>query len=121
MLELYANIKKFRKMKGMSQEQLAKLTGYTDRSSIAKIEKGEIDIPQSKILMFANALGVDASTLMGDTGIVGQPTIEIDDKLASFIDAYKAASPSLRNAALAVLESGVQSHDASHSPQDTTQ
>ena len=49
MLEIYKNIRFFRKKRKMSQEQLAKLTGYTDRSSIAKIEKGEIDIPQSKI------------------------------------------------------------------------
>lgn len=69
MLELYMNIKKFRKEKKMSQQKLAELTGYTDRSSIAKIEKGEVDIPQSKILMFAQALGVDAGTLMGADGV----------------------------------------------------
>ncbi len=69
MLEIYKNIRFFRKKRKMSQEQLAKLTGYTDRSSIAKIEKGEIDIPQSKITLFANALNIDAGTLMGDTGL----------------------------------------------------
>ena len=48
--------------------QLFLLTGYTDRSSIGKIEKGEVDIPQSKIILFAKALGVSASELMGDDG-----------------------------------------------------
>ena len=66
MLELYENIRKYRKRKKITQEKLATLTGYTDRSSIAKIEKGEVDLPQSKILLFANALGVDAGTLMGN-------------------------------------------------------
>ncbi len=69
MLELYENIKKFRKKSEMTQDELAKLTGYTDRSSIAKIEKGEVDLPQSKIILFANALGVSAGTLMGNSGI----------------------------------------------------
>ncbi len=67
MLDLYKNIRKFRKEKKMSQQRLAELTGYTDRSSIARIEKGEIDLPQSKIFLFANALGVDAGTLYGNS------------------------------------------------------
>jgi len=71
MLELYRNIREYRKSKHMSQEELAKRTGYSDRSSIAKIEKGEVDLPQSKIALFASALGVSASELMGDTGIDG--------------------------------------------------
>ena len=69
MLELYENIKRLRKEKKMSQEKLARLTGYTDRSSIAKIEKGDVDIPQSKIMLFAQALGVDAGALMGADGV----------------------------------------------------
>lgn len=66
MLDLYKNIKKFRLQNGMSQVELAKLTGYTDRSSIAKIEKGLVDLSLSKIEAFADALGVDPGDLMGD-------------------------------------------------------
>lgn len=65
MLDLYINIKKLREAKGMSQDELAELTGYSDRSSIAKIEKGLVDLPQTKILSFAKALGVSPSQLMG--------------------------------------------------------
>lgn len=65
MLELYSNIRKFRKELKLSQEDLAKRTGYTDRSSIAKIEKGMVDLPQSKILLFAEALNVSPGELMG--------------------------------------------------------
>lgn len=63
--DLYVNIKEYRKEKGWSQEELAKKTGYTDRSSIAKIELGEIDLPYSKILSFADAFGVDPKELVG--------------------------------------------------------
>jgi transcriptional regulator with XRE-family HTH domain len=64
-LKLYENIKACRKAAKMTQEELARRTGYTDRSSIARIEKGEIDLPQSKILQFAEALGTTPSYLMG--------------------------------------------------------
>ena len=65
MLQLYVNIKKRRKAAKMTQEELARRTGYTDRSSIARIEKGEIDLPQSKIAQFADALGTTPGQLMG--------------------------------------------------------
>lgn len=58
MIQLYKNIKERRVQIGMSQDELAKKTGYTSRSSIAKIEKGEVDLQQSKIELFAKALGV---------------------------------------------------------------
>lgn len=62
---LYENIKRLRKERKWSQEELALRTGYTDRSSIAKIEKGEIDLGQSKIQAFADAFGVTPQYLMG--------------------------------------------------------
>lgn len=66
MLELYKNIKKYRLLSGMTQHDLALKTGYTDRSSIAKIENGDVDLPQSKIMLFAQALDVRPGDLMGD-------------------------------------------------------
>lgn len=67
MLKLYENIRTCRKAAKMTQEELARRTGYTDRSTISRIEKGEIDLPQSKIKQFAEALGTTPSHLMGDT------------------------------------------------------
>ena len=67
MLQLYKNIKMLREEKGLSQDELAKLCGYTSRSSIAKIEKGEVDLQNSKILLFANALRTTPGKLMGLT------------------------------------------------------
>ena len=50
---------------GLSQERLAELVGYKDRSSIAKIESGLVDLSQSKIASFAAALNVTPAYLMG--------------------------------------------------------
>lgn len=67
MMELYKNIRMLREKRGLSQSELASMTGYRDRSSIAKIEKGEVDLSQSKISAFAKALQVTESELMGLT------------------------------------------------------
>ncbi|MBQ8913909.1 MAG: LexA family transcriptional regulator [Lachnospiraceae bacterium] len=66
MLQLYHNIKSRRKELGMTQTDLAHKTGYADKSMIAKIEKGLVDLTQSKILIFAKALNTEPGTLMGD-------------------------------------------------------
>lgn len=65
MLELYKNIKTKRNELKISQEELAKMVGYTDRSMIAKVEKGEVDLSQSKIAAFAKALQTTPANLMG--------------------------------------------------------
>lgn len=82
MIPLYENIKMFRKKARMTQEELAKKTGYSDRSSIAKIEKGEVDLSQSKIKLFANALGTTPSVLMG---WVSEDQSKKNDQLAELI------------------------------------
>ena len=65
MLELYKNIKERRLKLGMTQSELAEKLGYSDKSAIAKIESGKIDIPQSKIVAFAKALHTSPSELRG--------------------------------------------------------
>lgn len=64
-METHENIKKLREKLGWSQEELAEKVGYTDRSSIAKIEAGKVDLQQSKIAAFAAALSVSPAQLMG--------------------------------------------------------
>lgn len=65
MLKLYKNIRNRREELGMSQQDLADLLGYKSRSTIAKIESGENDIPQSKVMAFAKALKTTPAYLMG--------------------------------------------------------
>lgn len=64
-METHENIKALRELRGLSQEALAAKVGYKDRSSIAKIESGIVDLSQSKIAAFAAALGVTPAYLMG--------------------------------------------------------
>lgn len=64
-MTLYDRIRTRREKLGMSQDELAKKLGYKSRSTIAKIESGENDITQSKIVAFAKALGVKPGYLMG--------------------------------------------------------
>lgn len=63
-MDMYDRIRNRRKELGMTQDELAKLTGYNDRSSIAKIEAKKADLSQSKIIAFAEALKVSTSYLM---------------------------------------------------------
>ena len=59
------NIRRAREKAGLTQDELAQKLGYKTRSSIAKIESGTNDIPRSKIVSIANALGISPSALMG--------------------------------------------------------
>lgn len=62
-------LKSLRTSQGLTQEELARKTGYTSRSSINKIELGLVDLPQSKIAIIAEALGVTPTYLLfGDEG-----------------------------------------------------
>ena len=78
MLEIYRNIKKYRKALNLTQTELAKKMGYADKSMIAKIEKGQVDLPQSKILSFAQALNVQPSDLMGWDEYLGEEILGPD-------------------------------------------
>lgn len=83
MLELYKNIKKYRLEMNITQQELAEKAGYKDKSMIAKIEKGLIDLPQSKIEKFAEIFNVSQSDLMGWDSLEAKdkkPGMYIDDK-----------------------------------------
>lgn len=58
-------IRKKREELKMTQQELANLTGYTSPTSIAKIEAGKIDVPSSKISLFAKHLNTSPAYLIG--------------------------------------------------------
>ena len=70
MLKLYENIRAKRLELGLSQTQLAELIGYKDKTAISRIERGLVDIPQSKLELFARALKTTPGDLMGTTETV---------------------------------------------------
>ena len=62
---MHERIKLLREEQGISRAELARLVGYTSRSSINKVEAGLVDLPQSKIVAFAKALNTTPRYLMG--------------------------------------------------------
>ena len=58
-------IRTLREKQGMSQQALAARLGYKDRSSIAKIESGKVDLNQSRLERFAEVFDLPVSRLMG--------------------------------------------------------
>lgn len=58
-------IRQLRESRGMTQEALAARLGYTDRSSIAKIETGKVDLSQTKLEQLMEIFNVPIHTLLG--------------------------------------------------------
>ncbi len=54
-----------RKELHLSQTQLAEMTGYSDKTAISKIENGQSNLTQTKIVIFADALQTTTMYLMG--------------------------------------------------------
>ena len=86
MEKIYENIRKRRHELGMTQLELARLAGYENRSSIARIERGDHDLPQSKIVEIANALKTTPSYLMGwEDEEVANLTAMQEETMAKFL------------------------------------
>ena len=66
-------IRSLREEKNLSQTELAALVGYKDKTAIAKVEAGKVDLPQSKILAFAKALNTTTSYLFSDNVESSEP------------------------------------------------
>lgn len=62
---VYTNIKNRRLELGMTQDMLAEKMGYKDRSTIAKIETGKVDITLKQLRKLADALDTTQMKLLG--------------------------------------------------------
>ncbi len=65
MSKIGENIRRIREKRGLTQEELATRMGYKSKSTINKIEQGVNDIPQNKIVKFAQCLNTTPAVLMG--------------------------------------------------------
>lgn len=63
-MKIGEKIKQRRLELGWSLRELATRTGYANQSTITRIESGKIDLPQSKIALFAEVMGTTAAYLM---------------------------------------------------------
>lgn len=64
-MDIGKRIKSLRTNLGMSQNDLAKKMGYTSRTTISKIENGNIKVTTEDVVKFANALKSTVPYLMG--------------------------------------------------------
>ena len=103
-MNTYERIKTLRIQSRLSQDELARLTGYTDRSSIAKIEAGKVDLTESKITAFANVFGVSPSYIMGlsEDGAPA-PQMVLSSSEEDLIGCYRSMNPEGQTAALAAV------------------
>lgn len=58
-------IKEKREELRLSQRDLAEKMHYTNHSTIGKIERGQVDVSQTRIVQFAEVLGTSVAYLMG--------------------------------------------------------
>lgn len=91
-------IKELRENKHLSQTQLALSVGYKDKTAIAKVEAGKVDLPQSKILAFAKALNITPADLLDDN---------IDNLIVQNIEADNIEKKGLRIPVLGSVPAGV--------------
>ena len=119
-------IRRARILKGLTQKELAAKVGYSDSTTIYKIEKGLQDIPTSKIKQLCKVLDIDFNYLKGDVDYIldnGKPIVfeyhTIDDRRARLMNEAtdlmnKATESQLKKiiGILTVLVSGDDSGDA---------
>lgn len=74
------NITQRRKELGWTQEELAIRMGYKSKSTINKIELGINDIPQSKVVKFAEILGTTPADLMGWTEEIEEAPVKMAER-----------------------------------------
>lgn len=102
------NILQIRKNLGWTQEELAAKMGYKSKSTINKIELGINDIPQSKIVKFAEVLGTTPSRLMGwsNDEIENSPSDKVDlsDGERMWLELYNKLSDESRDMLITTIE-----------------
>ena len=63
-MEIGEMIAKFRKEKGLTQDELAQLLGYKSRSTVYNIEAGKRDVPRKMIAQLSIILNVSPIDLL---------------------------------------------------------
>lgn len=88
----YTRIKALRTELNLSQTELAKRVGYSDKTAIAKVEAGKVDLPQSKVIAFAKALCTTPSYLIGENSNNDSAKSSYSDSENTIIEKYRTIS-----------------------------
>lgn len=83
---------------GWSMRELADKMGYKNQSAISRIENGTRDIPQSKLVEFANVMRTTVGYLMDweeENSVVADITVRMrtDDEFVALIQNLNALNP----------------------------
>lgn len=105
------NILAMRKQLGWTQEELASKMGYKSKSTINKIELGINDIPQSKIVKFADVLGTTPANLMGweETEPTENPIEELTYGEKQLLDLFRKVPESQQQMVLQMISVALKS------------
>lgn len=114
--DLYNNIKNRRIELNMTQTELAQKVGYADKGMISRVENGKVDLSQSQIIKFAEALDIDPGTLMGWNDILIEVAQSKGDREEAHLieyakrlyELYQKASPEIQKAVDVLLKADKQ-------------
>lgn len=105
-------VKSYREALNMSQKELALAVGYVDKtnpsSSISKIERGEMEITQTKIADIAKALGISPADLFPTTSEA--PAVDYySESEKVLIEMYRTSDNTTKKHVKLLLEDGKKS------------
>ena len=95
-MKLYENIRLKRLEYSWTQSDLAKRMGYSDKSMIAKIEAGKVDLSQTKIKAFADVFHCSPAQLMGWDDSDAQSVPTYDKTIIEIISLLDKMTPEQR-------------------------
>ena len=110
MSKIGENIKKYRELRGLTQEQLAHKLGYKSKGAVANWENGLNSPNDDKLEMLLSILDVDANTLFGWPEQMKSDAEELaniilsDKKIKKLIEALKDMSEEDLNLVLSFAE-----------------
>ena len=110
-MKIGEKIKLRRIERGWSLQDLTERMGYANKSTIARIESGKIDIPQSKVVKFASVLNTTVADLMGwEEDKKEKPTDDdrLSDNMKMLIDFAKSVPEDKVELVLKVMKSIVE-------------
>jgi transcriptional regulator with XRE-family HTH domain len=103
-------IKTRRNEMGLSLRDAAARLGYNDHTTLSRIEAGKVDLPQSRIVKFAEVLGVTPGYIMGweqepeDMGALAAMVLK-DPGLLKLVKNYSVLDESDRATVAALVSS----------------
>lgn len=93
---------------GLSLRDLSERMGYANHSTIARIESGKVDLPQSKIVKFAEVLNMTVAELMDWDEKKPVEADELSDNMKKLIEFVKTVPEDKTDLILRVLKSIVE-------------